>query len=176
MAIPSHIQRPQPDCAQDDDNHDGDGHCDDGGRAAGGAGVWCPGLHRLSNRPATRGMFSVMRKGGNAELTSLLTQAQFQIVKNFPRHRHGCRRPAGGVHRNCLGHQLTISRQSGGRQPDAPRFVIARRQDAEAETSSRAGCSKPGQREVTVGKNDCETFPPAASGQRRLNSAKGIGP
>jgi len=26
----------------------------------------------------------VMRKGGNAELTSLLTQEQFQIVKNFP--------------------------------------------------------------------------------------------
>src|SRR5579884_2888066 len=26
----------------------------------------------------------VMRKGGNAELTSLLTQQQFQIVKNFP--------------------------------------------------------------------------------------------
>ncbi|MBV9157940.1 MAG: hypothetical protein JO097_16870, partial [Acidobacteriaceae bacterium] len=26
----------------------------------------------------------VMRKGGNAELTSLLTQEQFQVVKSFP--------------------------------------------------------------------------------------------
>src|ERR1700742_1537099 len=31
----------------------------------------------------------VMRKGGNAELTSLLTQEQFQIVKNFPGIRSG---------------------------------------------------------------------------------------
>ena len=52
----------------------------------------------------------VMRKGGNAELTSLLTQQQFQIVKIFPGHRGRPRRAAVGVARGRLGHQSSERR------------------------------------------------------------------
>ena len=48
----------------------------------------------------------VLRKGGTAELTSLVTQGQFQIIKNFPGVAAGSDGQAYGFSRGRIDHQL----------------------------------------------------------------------
>ena len=68
----------------------------------------------------------VMRKGGNAELTSLLTQQQFQIVKNFPGIATGHDGQPLASLEDSLGHQSSECRQSQRNEYHGTRIVDSR--------------------------------------------------
>lgn len=114
----------------------------------------------------------VMRKGGNAELTSLLTQEQFQIVKSFPQIAKGADgQPMASLEvisiinlpnaENPLGSNLTLRGLSvRGIEMRHLKLISGR-------------WFRPGEREVTVGKNIAKRYPGAELG-RQIKFGRGL--
>jgi putative ABC transport system permease protein len=115
----------------------------------------------------------VMRKGGNAELTSLLTQQQFQIVKNFP----GIATGRDGQPLASL-EIVTVINLPNADNPNGMNITV-RGLSTRGTTEMRklkliAGrWFQPGQREVTVGKATAKRYPNAQLG-RQLRFGKGL--
>lgn len=113
----------------------------------------------------------VMRKGGNAELTSVLTPEQFQIIKSFPGIAMGADgQPLASLEivsvinlpnaENPLGNNLTVRGLSvRGVEMRHLKLVAGR-------------WFRPGEREVTVGKNIAKRYPTAQLG-RQLKFGRG---
>ncbi|MBV8069069.1 MAG: ABC transporter permease [Acidobacteriaceae bacterium] len=114
----------------------------------------------------------VMRKGGNAELTSVLTPEQFQVVKSFPGIAIGAdRQPVASLEvvsvinlpnaENPLGNNLTVRGLSTrGVEMRHLKLVAGR-------------WFQPGEREVTVGKNIAKRYPVARLGTQ-LKFGRGL--
>jgi putative ABC transport system permease protein len=113
----------------------------------------------------------VMRKGGNAELTSLLTQEQFQIVKNFPGIRSG---PAGQPMASL--EVVTIANMPSADRPDGTNITLRGLSQAGMAMRKLNLVSgrwfQPGQREVVVGKHLAEVYENARVG-KHLRFGKG---
>jgi putative ABC transport system permease protein len=114
----------------------------------------------------------VMRKGGNAELTSLLTQEQFQIVKSFP-----------GIAKNSAGQPMaslevvTVINLPNADNPNGMNITV-RGLSPNGLTMRKLNLIAgrwfhPGEREVTVGKATAKRYPKARLGQQ-LRFGKGI--
>ena len=113
----------------------------------------------------------VMRKGGNAELTSLLTQAQFQIVKNFPGIASKDGQPLASLEvvsvinlpsvENPEGSNVTLRGLSSRGVAMRKLSLVAGRQFHE------------GQREVMVGKSIAKRYPNAQLG-KHLRFGRGL--
>jgi putative ABC transport system permease protein len=114
----------------------------------------------------------VMRKGGNSELTSLLTQQQFQIVKIFPGIAAG--------HDGQLLASLEIVSVINLPNADNPngmnitlRGLSTRGVEMRKLKLTAGRWFQPGQREVTVGKATAKRYPNAQLG-RQLRFGKGL--
>ena len=114
----------------------------------------------------------VMRKGGNAELTSLLTQEQFQTIKSFP----GIATGADGQPMVSLEVVSVINLPS----VDSPQGmnVTVRGLSMEGVRMRKLKLTagrwfQPGQREVVVGKSIVKRYPNAQLG-RQLRFGKGL--
>ena len=114
----------------------------------------------------------VMRKGGNSELTSLLTQQQFQIVKIFPGIAAG--------HDGKLLASLEIVSVINLPNADNPngmnitlRGLSTRGIEMRRLKLTAGRWFQPGQREVTVGKATAKRYPNAQLG-RQLRFGKGL--
>lgn len=114
----------------------------------------------------------IMRKGGNAELTSLLTQEQFQIVKSFP----GIAKDSDGQPMASLEVVSVINLPS----VDSPEGMnvtlrgLSMRGVKMRNLKITAGrWFQPGQREVTVGKSVAKRYPNARLG-KQLRFGKGL--
>ena len=106
----------------------------------------------------------VMRKGGNAELTSLLTQQQFQIVKSFS----GIAPGMDGQPKASL-EVVTIMSMPSSANPDGINITlrgVSRRGVDMRKVQIIAGrWFRPGLREITVGKSLANRYPAAQIGQ-----------
>lgn len=107
----------------------------------------------------------VMRKGGNAELTSLLTQQQFQIIKSFP----GIRKGADGQPLASL-EVVTVINLPSTENADGVNVTL-RGVSQTGVTMRKIGMVsgrmfKSGQREVCVGKSAAKLFPNLRLGNR----------
>ncbi|MGH9619679.1 MAG: ABC transporter permease [Bryobacteraceae bacterium] len=113
----------------------------------------------------------VLRKGGNAELTSLLTQEQFQIVKSFP----GIARGHDGRPLASLEVVTIVNLPSPG-NPDGTNFTLRGLSQSGIEmrhVKLAAGrWFRPGHREIVVGKAIAEGHTEARLG-KRLKFGKG---
>jgi putative ABC transport system permease protein len=114
----------------------------------------------------------VLRKGGNAELTSLLTPEQFQIVKNFPGIAAGTDgRPLASLE------VVTIINMPSAEHPDGINITLrGLSQDGLAMRKlkiTQGRWFRPGQREITVGKNLAKRYPAAQVG-KQLRFGKGL--
>ncbi|MDQ2844423.1 MAG: ABC transporter permease [Acidobacteriota bacterium] len=113
----------------------------------------------------------VMRKGGNSELTSLLTQEQFQVVKSFP----GIATGPGGQPVASL-EVVTIANMPSADRPDGTNITLRGLSPAGLAmrklkiTSGR--WFQPGEREITVGKNLAKVYANAQVG-KQLKFGKG---
>ncbi len=114
----------------------------------------------------------VMRKGGNAELTSLLTQEQFQIVKAFPGIAIGSDgKPLASLE------VVTIVNMPSEDHPDGINITL--------RGLSQGGIAmrklkivqgrwfRPSEREITVGKNLAKRYPAAQVG-KQLRFGRGL--
>lgn len=113
----------------------------------------------------------VMRKGGNAELTSLFTQGQFQIVKTFPGIAKGAdEQPLASLE------VVTVINLPNVDNPEGSNVTLrglARRGVEMRKVKLSAGrWFQAGQREITVGKNIAKRYPVAQIG-RQLKFGKG---
>lgn len=106
----------------------------------------------------------VMRKGGNAELTSLLTQQQFQVVKNFP----GVAKTPDGQPLASL-EVVTIASMPSPDRPDGTNITLRGLSPtgiAMRKLKIIAGrWFRPGQREIVVGKHLAEIYDAAHVGK-----------
>jgi len=113
----------------------------------------------------------VLRKGGNAELTSLLTQEQFQIVKNFP----GIAKDAHGLPLASLEVVSIINLAQPG-NPDGSNVTLRGLSQAGIEMRhlklAAGRWFLPGHREVVVGKAIAEKYAAAQLG-KQLRFGKG---
>lgn len=113
----------------------------------------------------------VLRKGGNSELTSLLTQQQYQIVKTFP----GIATGTDGQPMTSLEIVSIISLPKAD-NPDGSNVTVrgVSLQGIEMRHLKLAAGRwfQPGQREVVVGKAIAEGYPAAQIG-KRLRFGKG---
>jgi putative ABC transport system permease protein len=114
----------------------------------------------------------IMRKGGNAELTSLLTQQQFQIIKSFP----GIAKDSDGQPMASLEVVSVINLPS----VDSPEGMnvtlrgLSTRGVKMRNLKLIAGrWFQPGEREVTVGKSVAKRYPNARLG-KQLRFGKGL--
>lgn len=107
----------------------------------------------------------VLRKGGNAELTSLLTQEQFQVVKTFP----GIAMGADGQPQASL-EVVSVIALPTAENPDGVNVTVrgvSLRGVGMRHLKLAAGrWFQPGQREVVVGKDVAEKYPSAQLGKR----------
>jgi len=114
----------------------------------------------------------VMRKGGNAELTSLLTQEQFQIVKNFP----GIATGKDGQPMASL-EIVTVINLPNVENPDGSNVTLrglSSRGVAMRKLTMLAGHPfREGQREVMVGKGIAKRYPNAHLG-KQLRFGRGL--
>jgi putative ABC transport system permease protein len=114
----------------------------------------------------------VMRKGGNAELTSLLTQQQFQIVKSFP----GIAAGADGQPMASL-EVVTIINLPTEAHPEGENVTVrglSTRGIEMRKLKLAAGrWFQPGQREVVAGKSIAARYPAAQVG-KQLKFGKGL--
>lgn len=113
----------------------------------------------------------VMRKGGNAELTSLLTQQQFQIIKSFPGIATGSDgQPQASIE------VVTVINLPNVDNPEGSNVTlrgVALRGVQMRKLKLIAGrWFRPGNREVTVGKNMAKRYPVAQLG-KQLKFGKG---
>jgi putative ABC transport system permease protein len=113
----------------------------------------------------------VMRKGGNAELTSLLTQEQFQVVKNFP----GIVKGPDGQPMASL-EVITITTIPSPGNPDGSNITVrglSMRGVAMRHLKLAAGrWFHPGERELVVGKSIASRYEAAQVG-KQLRFGKG---
>jgi putative ABC transport system permease protein len=113
----------------------------------------------------------VMRKGGNAELTSLVTQQQFQIIKAFP----GIATWPDGQPKASL-EVVTIVNLPNVENPEGAnvtlRGVSLRGVQMRKVNIVKGRWFKPGQREIVVGKSVDERYPKARFG-KQLKFGKG---
>ncbi len=113
----------------------------------------------------------VMRKGGNAELTSLFTQQQFQVVKSF----RGIAADADGQPRASI-EVVTIINMPSSANPDGVNITlrgIALRGIRMRNVKISSGrWFQPGLREITVGKSIANRYPAAQIG-KSLHFGKG---
>lgn len=113
----------------------------------------------------------VMRKGGNAELTSLFTQQQFQVVKSFP----GIATDADGQPKASL-EVVTIMSMPSSDNPDGINITlrgIALRGVKMRKVKITSGrWFQPGLREIVVGKSLANRYPAAQIG-KSLHFGKG---
>ena len=113
----------------------------------------------------------VMRKGGNAELTSLFTEQQFQIVKSFP----GIATDTDGQPKASI-EVVTIMSMPSNDNPDGVNITLRGvslrgvRMRKVRVVSGR--WFRPGLREITVGKSLAHRYPAAQIGQS-LHFGKG---
>jgi putative ABC transport system permease protein len=113
----------------------------------------------------------VMRKGGNAELTSLLTQEQYQIVKNFP----GIAKGPDGQPETSL-EVVTIANMPSADRPDGTNITLRGLSQAGIRMRKikivQGRWFVPGHREIVVGKHLAEIYDNAHIG-KRLKFGKG---
>lgn len=113
----------------------------------------------------------VLRKGGNAELTSLLTQEQFQVVKTFP----GIATGADGQPQASL-EVVTIITLPTPDNPDGSNVTLRglpiRGVEMRHLKIMAGRWFQPGHREIVVGKSIAERYPAAQVG-KRLRFGKG---
>jgi putative ABC transport system permease protein len=114
----------------------------------------------------------VMRKGGNSELTSLLTQQQFQIVKIFPGIATGHDgQPLASLE------VVSVINLPNADNPNGMNITLrglATRGIEMRKLKLTAGrWFQPGQREVTVGKATAKRYPNAQLG-KQLRFGKGL--
>jgi putative ABC transport system permease protein len=113
----------------------------------------------------------VMRKGGNAELTSLLTQQQFQVVKSFP----GIATDTDGQPKASL-EVVTIISMPSADHPDGMnttlRGISTRSVNMRHLSLVSGRWFRPGLREIVVGKGLAKRYPAAQPGQT-LHFGKG---
>jgi putative ABC transport system permease protein len=106
----------------------------------------------------------VMRKGGNAELTSLLTQEQFQIAKTFPGIASKDGQPMASLE------VVTVINLPSVENPDGSNVTLRglpRRGVEMRKLKIIAGRPfNEGQREVMVGKSTAKRFPNAQLGKQ----------
>ena len=114
----------------------------------------------------------VLRKGGNSELTSLLTQQQFQIVKNFPGVAIGrAGQPSASLE------VVTIINMPSADRPDGTNITLRGLSQSGVAmrklkiTSGR--WFQPGEREIVVGKNLAKRYTSAQLG-KQLKFGKGL--
>jgi len=113
----------------------------------------------------------IMRKGGNAELTSLFTQQQFQIVKSFP----GIAADTDGQPKASI-EVVTIINMPSSTNPDGINITLRGvslrgiRMRKVRITSGR--WFQPGLREIVVGKSLADRYPAAQVG-KTLHFGKG---
>jgi len=114
----------------------------------------------------------VLRKGGNAELTSLLTQEQFQIVKNFP----GIATGKDGQPLASL-EVVTVINLPNVENPNGSnvtlRGVSRRGVSMRKLTMLQGRPLQEGQREVMVGKGIAKRYPNAQMG-KQLRFGRGL--
>jgi putative ABC transport system permease protein len=114
----------------------------------------------------------IMRKGGNAELTSLLTQQQFQIIKSFP----GIAKDSDGQPMASLEVVSVINLPSVD-NPEGMNVTLrglSTRGVKMRNLKLIAGrWFQPGEREVTVGKSVAKRYPNARLG-KQLRFGKGL--
>ncbi|HEY7212143.1 MAG TPA: ABC transporter permease [Bryobacteraceae bacterium] len=113
----------------------------------------------------------VMRKGGNAELTSLVTQQQFQIIKNFP----GIAKGQDGQPLASL-EVVTIVNMPSADRPDGTNITLRGLLPTGIQMRKLRLVSgrwfRPGQREIVVGKHLPEIYAAAHVG-KQLKFGKG---
>jgi putative ABC transport system permease protein len=113
----------------------------------------------------------VLRKGGNAELTSLLTQETFQIIKNFPGIATG---PDGQPMASL--EVVTITTIPTKDNPDGSnitlRGISERGRKMRRVRIAEGRWFQPGQREIAVGKSIAARYDSAQVG-KRLKFGKG---
>ncbi len=114
----------------------------------------------------------VLRKGGNSELTSLLTQEQFQIVKSFPGIASGANgQPVASLE------VVTIANMPSADRPDGTNITLRGLSQAGVAMRKLKLVSgrwfNPGEREITVGKNLEKVYDHARVGQQ-LKFGKGL--
>jgi putative ABC transport system permease protein len=113
----------------------------------------------------------VLRKGGNAELTSLLTQEQFQIIKNFP----GIAMGRDGQPMASL-EVITIITIPTKDNPDGSNITLrglpARGIAMRRVRIAQGRWFQPGQREIVIGKSIAARYDSAQVG-KRLKFGKG---
>jgi putative ABC transport system permease protein len=113
----------------------------------------------------------VLRKGGNAELTSLFTQEQFQTVKSFP----GIAKEPSGQPRASI-EVVTIINMPSPDNPDGTnatlRGITLTGVGMRKVKISSGRWFRPGQREITIGQSLAKRYPAARVG-RTLHFGKG---
>lgn len=113
----------------------------------------------------------VMRKGGNSELTSLLTQEQFQVIKSFP----GIAIEPSGQPVASL-EVVTIANMPSPDTPDGTNITLRGLSQAGLAMRKLKIISgrwfQPGEREIVVGKNLAKVYEAAQVG-KQLKFGKG---
>jgi putative ABC transport system permease protein len=114
----------------------------------------------------------VMRKGGNAELTSLLTQQQFQIVKSFPGIAVGADgQPVASLEVITIVNLPTVAHPEG--ENVTLRGLSMRGVQMRKLRLAAGRWFQPGQREIVVGKSIADRYPTAQIG-KQLKFGKGL--
>jgi putative ABC transport system permease protein len=114
----------------------------------------------------------VMRKGGNAELTSLLTQQQFQIVKSFPGIAVGSDgQPLASLEVVTIVNLPTVAHPEG--ENVTLRGLSMRGVQMRKLKLAAGRWFQPGQREIVVGKSIADRYPTAQIG-KQLRFGKGL--
>lgn len=113
----------------------------------------------------------ILRKGGNAELTSIFTPEQFQIVKSFPGIATGSDgQPLASMELVSIINLPSVDNPQGSNV--TVRGVSARGIQMRKLKLTAGNWFRPGQREVTVGKNIVKRYPDVQIG-KQLKFGKG---
>jgi putative ABC transport system permease protein len=114
----------------------------------------------------------VMRQGGNAELTSVVTQTQFQIIKAFPGIAAGPDgQPMASLEVVSIINLPSVENPEGSNV--TLRGISARGISMRKLKLASGRWFTPGQREVTVGKSVAKRYPDAAPG-KQLRFGRGL--
>jgi putative ABC transport system permease protein len=114
----------------------------------------------------------VMRKGGNAELTSLLTQQQFQVVKSFPGIAVGADgQPIASLEVVSIVNLPTVAHPEG--ENVTLRGLPMRGVEMRKLKLAAGRWFRPGQREIVIGKSIATRYPTAQIG-KQLRFGKGL--
>ena len=113
----------------------------------------------------------VMRKGGNAELTSLVTQQQFQTIKSFPGIAVGADgQPVASLEVVSIVNLPTVAHPEG--ENVTLRGLSMRGVEMRKLKLGEGRWFQPGQREIVIGKSIAKRYPTAQIG-KQLKFGKG---